>query len=447
MRNLVKKPQNIPKTPGVYRFWKKHTLLYIGKAENLKNRLGSYFQKNGGAKAEELLREATKVDWIETASEIEALIKEAELIKFHIPKYNIVMRDDKNYFYVGFTKELFPRIFLTHQLFTDVQSKKLRANSKKTFYVGPFTSGSDLKRTLRFLRRIFPYCTCKKAHKERCLSREMGLCPGYCCLENGPNSPRSRKIWIKEYKKSIKNISAVLMGKKRSLLLDLGRKMKTAVKKEDFEKAAQLRDQIIGIENIFSHRGIIAPLHEGRRHPWEKIERYIGQILKTQKKISRVEGYDISNISGTEATGSMVVFIDGFPTKSEYRKFKIKTISRSNDIEMHKEVIMRRLRHPEWQFPDLMVIDGGRAQLNAATTALKLSIQHSAFSIPLVVALAKREEELYTEKRYAPIVLKRMPHDLMHFFQYVRDESHRFAKKYHHKLRELSFKKDGGHPS
>ena len=201
---------------------------------------------------------------------------------------------------------------------------------------------------------------------------------------------------------------------------------------------AKLLEDNFGIENIFAHRAVLY----GNRYRgsiskierWDKIEQTIRVVLKIPKAISRVEGYDISNISGREATGSMVVFIDGHPAKSEYRKFKIRTVFGSNDVAMLQEVIRRRLKHTEWRYPNLMLIDGGRPQLNAAIAAL------SNFQKPYVVALAKREEELYTEKGDIAIRLSSLPQDVAYFFQRVRDESHRFAKKYHHKLREISYR-------
>ena len=164
-------------------------------------------------------------------------------------------------------------------------------------------------------------------------------------------------------------------------------------------------------------------------------------MLKTEKKISRVEGYDISNISGTEATGSMVVFANGRPAKSEYRKFKIKTVRGANDVAMHYEVMRRRLAHREWPYPDIIVMDGGKPQLHAAVAALRVPRSKNQESRGIVLtALAKREEELYIEGRAMPVRLDSLSRDAMHFFQRVRDESHRFAKKYHHKLREMSYR-------
>ena len=456
---MVKNPEVIPHTPGVYFFRKGQIPLYIGKAGNLKKRLVSYFRKNVSAKVMELREEATSLDWIEVSSEIEALIREALFIKEHLPKYNILMRDDKNYFYVGITREEFPKIFVTHQSqqqgqITNNKSQITKSKRKATTYylqpttyVGPFTSGSALRATLRILRRIFPYCTCFTPHKRPCLNSQIGRCPGFCCSKS-----QNQELGIRnheEYKKNIKNITAVLSGKRTRLLTQLKKEMREAVKKQEFEKAAELRDSVAGLENVFEHKGVIEEAQINHRHSrtfaghrarWTKIEQTIQTILNSDTPITRVEGYDISNISGTSATGSMVVFINGLPEKSEYRKFKIKTIHQPSDVDMHREVMRRRLGHPEWPYPELMVIDGGKPQLNAVEKALQESgIRNQELGMK-IVGLAKREEELYIEGRNVPVRLDSLPPDVMFFFQHVRDESHRFAKKYHHKLREISYK-------
>lgn len=413
--NSLKRPQSIPPNPGVYTFLDgREKPVYIGKAANLKKRLNSYWRKNVSAKVGQLLGEAVKVRWVMAESEIDALLKEAELIKQYRPKYNILMRDDKNYFYVGFTKETFPRIFMTHQ-----------PRGPQTKFIGPFTSGGALKIVLQLLRRLFPYCTCGKPHKRPCLNSQIGRCPGYCCVF-GTMDKKSKA----EYMDNIKDIRNILTGKKKSLFKKLKKEMRQAAKLREFERAAVLRDQMLGIENIFSHP--LTPVLRVPRSPWPKIEKVIQTVTRAKKRISRVEGYDISNISGTAATGSMVVFVEGIPAKSEYRKFKIKTVHQISDVDMLKEVIGRRLAHKEWQYPDLMLIDGGKPQLNAVRSV----ITSNQLSVIKLASLAKREEELYIEGQAKPILLSTLPPNVAFFFQRVRDESHRFAKRYHHKLRE-----------
>src|SRR3989338_6281479 len=441
---IQKLPKKAPNTPGVYIFRRGKIAIYVGKAENLRKRLASYFRKNAGAKVESLREEATRLEWNELSSDIEALIKESELIKKYRPKYNILMRDDKNYFYVGFSQDEFPKIFITHQPVKfqiqnpkfKIQNKdvKLKAYKLTTEFIGPFTSGSALYQTLRMLRRIFPYCTCKELHKRPCLNVQIGRCLGCCCIK----SEEGNKPCALRYRENIKNLGAVLRGRRKTLLGELKRAMRAAAKKEEFERAAERRMQIEGVENIFLHRAFLNPaLAGGRRgHDWQKIERTIQTIFGTRKQIFRIEGYDISNISGSSATGSMIVFTNGVPSKSDYRKFKIKTVHQISDVDMHREVIMRRFNHPEWGAPDLLLIDGGKPQVNAALQALQM---RKVIGI-LLIGLAKREEELFLPGRKDPIRLDSLPPHTMHFFKHVRDESHRFAKRYHHKLREISYR-------
>lgn len=425
---ITKVKKKIPDTAGVYIFRRKKTPIYIGKAANLKNRLNSYFRKNSSSKINSLLDDADAVEWHELRSETEALIEEARLIKLHRPKYNILMRDDKSYFFVEITGGDFPRIYITHQ----PRNLPPAHDKLRSHYIGPFTSGSSLNTTMRLLRRVFPYCICRKPHRTRCLASELGLCPGYCCIKGkSPNNFHEEK---NIYKKNVQKIIKVLTGKTSRLLRALTREMTHAAKCEQFEHATMLRNEIYGVENVFSHNNLVTLTRDFAS--WEKIEKTIARIPGIGPDIHRVEGYDISNISGTNATGSMVVFIDGKPEKSAYRKFKIKTIRGANDFAMLQEVVRRRMSHREWKYPDIMLIDGGKPQLHA----VKEVLDHMPASRIRLLALAKREEELYTGKESRPLPLKNMPSETAFFFQNVRNESHRFAKKYHHKLREMELK-------
>ena len=430
---MLGRPPTIPHTPGVYLFKKGSALLYIGKALDLKKRLSSYFRVRVGDKVRRLRTEATSVEWSETASDIEALIREAQLIRRYAPTYNVLMRDDKSYLYVAITREQFPRVVAVR--------KTMIADVRWSVVIGPFISGSILYATLKMLRRIFPYCTCRTMHKRSCFNAQIGRCFGFCCSKNQTQNAK-RKTQSDEYGKNIKNIIAVLRGKRRGLAARLKKEMREHSRQEEYERAALLRDQIERLEDIFRHRHTLSPLRgRGARVAWPRMERVIRTVTGgVSRKISRVEGYDISNISGTSATGSMVVFVDGAPARSEYRKFKIKTVHQPSDVDMHKEVMRRRLQHPEWPYPDLIVIDGGKPQLNAVASVVREARErHHSLGITLS-ALAKREEELYTESTAKPVRLDSLPRPVMHFFQRIRDESHRFAKKYHHKLRELSYR-------
>jgi len=400
----------LPEATGVYCFKSGKKFLYIGKAANIKERVKNHFQQPSYRDGL-FLDKITKIGYWATDSEIEALILEANLIKKCQPKYNIVWRDDKNYFYVGVTKEDLPRIFTSHQV-------KENAN-----YIGPFIEGTGLKRTLTYLRKVFPYYTAKKHPKNSCLWCNLKLCPG----------PFPDK---KEYQKNIKNLIAVLKGKSKAVLKNSKREMKKASASQDYEGAAKIRDQIESLERVLAHAKISEeyslslPWH--KYGVWSDVEKRLKKILETKNKIVRIEAYDISNIQGEEATGSMVTFINGLPDKNFYRRFKIKTAGKPNDVAMIKEVLSRRLKHVEWPYPDLILIDGGKAQLNAAKeVCARLSLAQIK-----VAAIAKKKNKLYIEGRKKPILLKSLPREIFNLILQLRDEAHRFAISYHKKLRQ-----------
>jgi len=345
------------------------------------------------------------------------------------------------------TKEELPRVFLTHQ--PDEKTERAAAGAKfgqgrgyggrsegsrsrKTEYVGPFVDGKAVKRTLRILRRIFPYYTASKHPKRPCQYCNLGLCPG-------PDPDK------KAYEKNIKSLTAILEGKKTSVVKKLQVQMKQTSKTQDFEQAANLRDQLHDLEVIFSHARIFRPEPEKQPIAWPPIEAYLQKILGTTDKISRAEAYDISNTQGIEATGSMPVFIDGMPTKQHYRKFKIRNAGKPNDFAMLEETISRRLKHKEWDYPDLIIIDGGKGQLSAALKAIEKNIatetQPSQILQIKVAAIAKRNNELFLPGKSKPLLLRDMPREVSNFILHMRDEAHRFAISYHRLLRKKSLTK------
>src|SRR3989344_2191555 len=314
----------LPPKPGIYLF-RGHggKILYIGKASNLKNRLNSYL-KTEDIRIKKMLDSARSLKFLRTGSDIEALILESQLIKRYRPQFNIMLRDDKQYFYVGLTKDAMPRVYLTHQPGSDK-------------HIGPFTDGSALKTTLRFLRSVFPYCTCKQTHHNYCLNYHIGKCLGFCCLKDSPEHSR-RIAEEKIYNDNIKAIEKILSGKKNSFVKELKKEAGNAAKRDDFEKAIELRDKIEKLERIFKNARIIRSS--------EIIKSYrsgLETLLKTRKPIVRIEGYDVSNIQGTHATGAMITFVHGQPDKNFYRKFKIRRIlpasGGQNDTAMLREVL------------------------------------------------------------------------------------------------------------
>jgi len=438
------KTSQLPKSPGVYCFKKEREFLnaehsrfltksrflfpsearnqgsvrsrflYIGKASNIRYRVRNHFQQPA-YKDNFFIDKAQKIGYIKTDSEIEALILEAKLIKKYQPKYNVLWRDDKNYFYTGITIEDFPRIFLTHQI-------KSKYQKIKSIFIGPFVEGSAIKKTLRVLRKIFPYYIIKKHPKGACPWCHLGLCPG-----PDPDA--------KEYNKNIKNLISVLRGRKKSILKILKKEMKSASSSQDFEKAAKIRDQIEALERVLSHTKIInnrSLIPEEPPKEWLMIQKTLQNLTKTKGKISRIEAYDVSNTQGKLATGSMVTFLNGMPEKNFYRKFKIKIGGKPNDVAMLKEILWRRFQHQEWLYPGLILIDGGRAQLNGAIES-KSRIQ-KAKKIK-IIALAKKENKLFIEKQKNPFLLRDLPREIFNLILHLRDEAHRFAISYHRKLR------------
>jgi excinuclease ABC subunit C len=436
--------KKLPKKPGVYCFsasapkksiWrirrssakpsvggKNREILYIGKAADIRERVKNHFSQPGFR--ENVFLEKTKeIGFIKTDSEIDALILEANLIKKCQPKYNVIWKDDKNYFYIAKTREDFPQIFITHQKKLEIGNWKLEID-----FVGPFVDGRALKQTLKTLRKVFPYRTCKVLPKKPCLWYQLDRCLAPCLLKSnlGIQIPSASNRIKKESQKNVENIFKIIKGEKNQVVKKLEKEMKNASKFQAFEKAASVRDQIWSLKKIFSHFKILE--QELEIEDWEKTEDKIKKILKTRKGLSRIEAYDVSNIQGQKATGAMVTFAYGKSDKNSYRKFKIKISGKPNDIAMLKEVLSRRFNHPEWPYPDLVLIDGGKAQLNAAVSEIKNRKIISA-------ALAKKKNELYLKGRQ-PILVKNLPREIFNLFLQLRDEAHRFALTYHKKLRE-----------
>ena len=423
----------LPKVSGVYIFKKGKEILYIGKAADIKERVKSHFFQPA-YRDNLFINQVSKIGYISTDSEIEALILEANLIKKYQPKFNVVWRDDKNYFFVGITKEDFPRIFLTHQKKFKVQSLKFKVE-----YVGTFVDGKALKQTLKILRKVFPYRSCSKIPNRPCLWYHLGRCPAPCLMKSKlAKEINLEKNLKKECQENVENIFKIFKGKKNQVLKNLKKVMKEASKFQDFEMAAKMRDQIESLEKILTNAKIFET--QLPQADWQRIQESLCQVLKTNPpkfceaklRRTRIEAYDVSNIQGQEATGSMVTFINGKPEKNFYRRFKIKIAGKPNDIAMIKEVLNRRFNHPEWGMPDLILIDGGRAQLNIACQCLIPGVKQKI----KVIALAKRKNELFIEGQKNSILLKTLPREIFNLILQLRDEAHRFAISYHKKLRK-----------
>ncbi|MBU0732121.1 excinuclease ABC subunit UvrC [Patescibacteria group bacterium] len=405
-----KKLQNLPNTAGAYTFYdKKGRVLYIGKAVNLRSRVRSYFQKGSDLSVmkQVMVRLIADVKVQNTKNEARALILERMLIKKYKPPYNIMLKDDKNYLYLKIKEEDFPKVEF-------VRRPNFR---QKARYFGPFPWSRPVKQVYRYFHKIFPLRSCSAMPKKPCLEYHMGRCLAPC-VDGIPKE---------EYQKIINEVIDFFEGNEDKFIVAAEAKMKKASEQKNFEKAAYYRDQMRAMNKLKEIR--LTSLQIQKRSEQEKIRKALVQIklkLKLNKLPQRIEIYDISNIQGTFAVGSMVVFTNGQADKQEYRKFKIKTVSGINDVAMMKEVIMRRVKN-KWPKPDLAIMDGGKGQLNAVKDIWE------EYKVP-VVALAKREEEIYMPNIKNP---RKLTEDSEGYYlmQRMRDEAHRFAIAYHRKLR------------
>ncbi|AKM81989.1 TPA: excinuclease ABC subunit UvrC [Candidatus Berkelbacteria bacterium] len=391
---LIEKIKKFPDEPGVYLMRSAdRTILYIGKASSLKRRVISYFQRPQETRIEKMLSQVSVIETRQTESVIEALLLENELIKKYQPKYNIKLKDDKTYLGIFVTKEDWPR----------VMPARITEKLPDGEFYGPFPSATDVREALQIIRKIFPFrYSCEPNSGKACFEYHMGLCPGVCV----------GKVEQKEYQKTINKIRLFLKGKKKQIIADLEKEMKISAKKMEFERAAKKRDQIFALKHI------------------QDVALVTAENLEEKPAPKRIEAYDISNISGEFAVGSMVVFSEGLIDKNQYRKFKIKSVRGANDVAMLKEVLNRRLNHEEWPLPELILVDGGRSQVNAFLEVLL----ERKINIP-VVGIAKGKDRKGTEL----IGAKNLNFDKMYLLR-LRDEAHRFAISYYRTLHRKSMK-------
>ncbi len=387
----------LPDASGVYLFKEGARILYIGKATSLKSRVQSYLNKDTaearGPRILRMIEMANTVEFQKTDSVLEALILEAELIKRHQPPYNVDAKDDKSWNYVLITKEDFPRVLA-------VRAKDLPFfESPVQFQAGPFPHSAELKEAMKIVRKIFPYrdfCVpSRQAHGRPCFNAQIGLCPGVC----------GGSITKREYAHNILHLKLFLKGKKSELIRTLTREMKKSAGTKHFEEAARLRDQLFSLSHI---RDV--------------------SLLKRQGVGSsglRIEAYDISHISGTSAVGVMVVMEGGLLAKGEYRKFKLR-IQKNDDTGALVEVLTRRLRHREWRYPSLIVVDGGLGQKNIVEAILK----KAKLTIPVVAVTKDKHHKAHHSLGDAALV--RDQHDDIFA---INTEVHRFAIAYHRYLR------------
>lgn len=403
----------IPHKPGVYQYKNKTgKVIYVGKAIDLYHRVASYFSKSyHDPKTSVLVSEIASVETIIVESELEALILEANLIKKHLPQFNVRLTDDKDYLYIKITKEDFPKILTAR--------KQDLVGALK--YFGPFPSSRVVQQTLKNLRRVFPWCS--GGWGRACFYYHLGFCPGACIGE----------ISKEDYRKIINRFSKFMEGKASLLADELIVEMNQASENQNFEEASRLKRTLGGIGYLTQANRVHAYLENPnflenqRARALEELK----ESLNLSNVPERIEGYDISNIQGHEAVASMVVLTNGEIDRSQYRKFKMSISGKPNDYAMHQETIRRRMKHSEWKTPDMLLIDGGKGQVSAVYEQVQKTGPEEFKSIP-IFGIAKRMEWLYTPDGQE-IKLSKSNKGLQ-LLQRLRDESHRFAITYHRKL-------------
>ena len=464
---LQAKLKTLPRTPGVY-FHKSASgeVIYVGKAAVLKNRVRQYFQDSRGRdnKTMALVAEIFDTDWIETESEVDALFLESEMIKRYMPRYNVLLRDDKSQMYVRIDmKSDWPTVSFTRNPADDGAE-----------YFGPFYNGFALKKALRYLRQIFPYLTHQRRPGQSKLDEDLGLSPK---ISDGSDA----------YKAGLRKLISYIKGNRKAIAVELERDMKTAAGLHDFERAASLRNKLSAMQEL--QRRVMFGDKEFLDISKDKALSDLAKLLGLKNIPVRIEGYDISHMSGRQVVASMVVFTNGASNRAEYRKFK--GGEKNDDTGNMYEVIFRRLGErniKSWGRPDLLLIDGGKGQLSAAIKAR----DERGIKLP-IISIAKREEEIIIHKTGSQIDVTRIEElqksihqdiaihedndayvvnlhpaqrnagshsknlrgsaidddssrdnftkssiattDIVKLFQRIRDESHRFAVSYHTALK------------
>ncbi len=428
-RRAAEKVKAFPTSPGVY-LMKDATgvVIYVGKAKNLRSRAGSYFQSTAAreARTADWLHEIADIDYLECESEVDALLTENRLIKDVQPRHNKDLKDDKTYPYLMITQhEDFPRVEVT---------RTPKAKGAKLY--GPFTSAGQLRGALQVLQRVFKFRTCSldiEADDPRwqwfrpCLLASIQQCTAPC----------NQRIDKETYRRDIRRLQTFLEGGSAKLLKQMREEMANASKAMEFEKAAKLRDEIKLLENL-DRRGEIDTHVQPEVFYIDPKRgmRGLKKVLNLVKEPRVIEGVDIAHLGGNDTVASLVQFIDGLPFKPGYRRYKIRGVDGVDDFRSIHEVISRRFRKlsdEQEAFPDLLMIDGGKGQLNAALAAFR----DQGIDPPAICSLAKREEEIFLPGESESIKLGRNSFALR-LLQYVRDEAHRFAQHYHHILRRKS---------
>lgn len=414
----------LPSKPGVYFFlgspkhggggYKNKGILYIGKATSLRDRVKSYFGKDlistRGPLLLDMVTLSTSIKWKETDSVLEALILEANLIKKYQPKYNTKEKDNKSFNYVCITKDIIPKVLT-------IRGRGLDKKLYDKVY-GPFPNGLQLREAMKIIRRIFPYIdeqSSKKNNKEF-----------YAQLKLTPDN-------LLQYNNNIKNLKLFFQGKKKSITVNLKKEMLYYARKKEFEKAGEIKKRLFALIHI--NDVALIKDEASQKNVFGKVLGSLrAQPDSSQKHFSatpfRIEAYDIAHLAGSNMVGVMTVIENGELAKSEYKKFIIKTLDRANDTGAIEEILSRRLRHTEWGFPNLIVMDGGIAQTNVA----KAVLSRYQFKIP-VVSVVKDDKHKAKAIMGDEEIIKKYKKEIF----LINSESHRFAISFHKKRRDKNF--------
>ncbi|OGK46296.1 hypothetical protein A2963_00330 [Candidatus Roizmanbacteria bacterium RIFCSPLOWO2_01_FULL_40_13] len=420
-KNLAK----LPSSPGVYLFKKNNTINYIGKAVSIRARIYSHLQ-NGklDRKESRIVKNSSRIGYIITDSEFKALLLESELIQKYKPKYNTRWKDDKSYLYIKVTrKETYSKIFIVRREFDG-----------KSLYFGPFPAKKDAELICKTIRKIYPFCQQSKLGTRRCFYAKIGLCHP-CPSDIAKISDPAKKANLKRlYRQNIRQVIRILNGKVELALQDAYRMLKSLGKSQDYEQALVLRDKINLFETL---------IHKARFSPDTSLNinnssEAVGALIRLLNqnnlritKLSHLECYDVSNLLQKQAAASLVVFVNGLPDRSKYRKFKIRDSKAGSDLDMLEEVFRRRLRL-NWPKPDLIVVDGGTPQYLRIRQVLK----NLKLSLPFI-AIAKHPDRLLFEDNNRLKTLRPEANNPgFNLVRHLRDEAHRFARKYHLFLRQ-----------
>jgi excinuclease ABC subunit C len=408
----------LPSSPGVYWFIGKNAeVLYVGKAKNLDHRLKSYSRIHHLLpKTKQLVLHTRQVKYQTLDSELQALLIEAELIRTHQPHYNILLKDDKSPLYIVISKSDYPSVKPIRR-----SDLKTTANYRRLF--GPFPSSRQVKTVLKLGRRLFPYCTVSDSTKpptRACFYSHINLCPKAC----------TGSISVKNYQLNIKRLELFLSGKQKQILHQLTKDIDLYSRQQQFEQAMVAKQQYQAITYVFTHYRLAQnhqPLPQLSQDLTKEALLSLKNLLYHQGfasiNFNRIETYDVANLMGQSAAVSMVVAVNGQISKDQYRHFKINTLKTPNDVGMLKEALSRRQKHPEWGIPDLIVLDGGKTQVNGVKSIL-------TWSVP-VIGLAKQPDRLYLHNHYLPLDPRSLGSKLLIS---LRDEAHRFSRRLHHHL-------------